>query len=784
MIGENAPRADAESKARGTLQYAADRSYPQLLHGAIVRSPCAHGRLRGIHKRPGVDWDQIVFATAADIPGDPQVRMISADMPFLAADELLYKGEPVALVAAATPELAAAARALVEVEVETLPALLSLDELVAAHQAGASELVTHSHWQLGHGEVDAAIASAEVIVERCYTTPHQEQAYLETNVMTAIPEPDGGMRVEGSLQCPYYVAPAVAAMLGWGLDRLHVLALPMGGAFGGKEDYPSQLGGHAALLAHLSAKPVRIVLERSEDIATTTKRHPSWIRIRAGAQRDGTLRGVRIEIVFDGGAYVTMSPVVLSRGAIHAAGPYRWPAVAIDARAYRTHTPPNGAFRGFGVPQAAFAIESLIDELALACGQSPYQLRLNNRLRPGDLSATSQRLDHTVASAEVLERALALSDFERKRHHGGSRTPLKADAAGNDRAIARGVGLAFFWHGAGFTGAGEAKIAARVALDLAADGKAHIRVSSTEMGQGAHTVLAQIVAHQLGVATRSVVVDPVDTRYVPNSGPTVASRTTMIVGGELASCATAAKAALLERLAASRRLPLETLSLGDGVFCGPEGEIGSFEALLPELLALGHAALAPKAEPDHATPAEARWTFESQHQLAPHIKWDEARHFGDAYATYGWGACVAEIAVDRATYELSVEHLTMVVDVGRAVNPTSALGQIEGGCLQALGYGLSEEVGLRPDGSLLRDRFQSYILPTALDAPPWTIELLEVPYERGPGGAKGLGEMPMNGAAPAVANALADALGVRVRELPVTPEKILAALEAAEELAS
>jgi CO/xanthine dehydrogenase Mo-binding subunit len=746
----------------GTARFTADIDYEGMLHGAIVRAPLAHGRIKEIRRREGaVDWSRVVFATADAIPGKRQVQMITADMPFLAHDEVLYKGEPVALVAAPTLEEAEAARRAVEVEMEPLPALLTLEELVQRHRDESSDLEELSRWSIVEEDAGAAIErEAEVVVEDCYTTPHQEQAYIETNAMTAVPEPDGRMRVEGSMQCPYYVAPAVAAMLGTDLEHLHVKGLPMGGAFGGKEDFPSLLGGHVALLSHLSGKPVRIVLQRAEDVAFTTKRHPSWIRIRAGARKDGTLCGVEVEIVFDGGAYVTMSPVVLSRGAIHAAGAYRWPAVRIDAVAYRTHTPPNGAFRGFGVPQTIYAIESHIDQLARACGMEPHRFRLKNRLRLGDSTATGQELKESVGSKEVLEAALEASGFEEKWRELGAAHNVGGGGDSDSDGKARGIGMAFFWHGSGFTGAGEAKIAGRVALDLAADGKAHVRVAATEMGQGSCTVLPQIVAEELGVPPGLVICEPPDTATVPDSGPTVASRTTMIVGGELAGCAKDARQRLLAKLAAQHGQDPDELRIEDGaVLDRDDNELGWFSALLRQAL---------------ADEGEERWVFERQHQLAPHIQWDEAAHRGDAYAAYAWGCTVVEVEVDLELYEVQVKRVVVAADVGRAVNPTLARGQVEGGTLQALGYALCEEVGVQPDGSLLRDRFQTYILPTSLDAPPIEVKLLEIPYSRGPGGAKGLGETPMNGGAPAVANAVAHALGSRVRDLPVTPEKIYA----------
>ena len=757
MIGRSKTRADSQGKLDGSTLYTADITYEGMLHGLMVRAPLAHGRIRKIRKDPGADWSRITFATAADIPGNKNVQMIEADMPFLASDEVLYQGEPVALVAAPTLEEAEAARQAVQVEMDPLPTILTLEELVRQHQAGKEDLHALSNWTIRKEDAEAALAAAEIVLEDCYTTPHQEQAYLETNAMMAVPEEDGRMRVEGSLQCPYYVAPAVAGMLGTDLSRLHVRALPMGGAFGGKEDFPSQLGGHAALLAHLSGRPVRMVLERAEDMAYTTKRHPSWVQIRAGARRDGTLCGVVIDVVFDGGAYVTMSPVVLSRGAIHAPGAYNWPAVLVRSVAYRSHTPPNGAFRGFGVPQTIFAIESHMDELARACHMEPHAFRMKNRLKPGDVTGTCQTLTESVGSEEVLQQALEATDFEARYRAVGQQQLQPGDR------VAQGIGLSLFWHGAGFTGGGEAKIAAKVAVDLGADHRAHVRVAQTEMGQGAHTVLAQIVAEELGAADEDVVVDPVDTAEVPNSGPTVASRTTMIVGGELARCAVQAKAHLLEQAAAIHHLLPEELVLEQGEVRAGGEVLGTFAELLDRVL--GRAGV-------------QRLTFESQHELAPHLKWDEATHHGDAYACYAWGCTVVEVEVDLQTLEVRIPRTAVVCDIGRAVNPVLAQGQIQGGTLQSLGYALCEEVGVKPEGGLLRDRFQTYILPTFLDAPNIDVRIVEKPYSRGPGGAKGLGEMPMNGGAPAVANALKHALGVRLRDLPLTPEKIYEALRA------
>ena len=375
MIGSSSSRADCQGKMDGTLRYTADIPYEGMLHGVIVRAPLAHGRIKAITRGPGVDWSRIVYATAADIPGQKNVQMISADMPFLAADEVLYRGEPVALIAAPTLAEAEAARRAVTVEMEALPAILTLEELVRAHQQGGQELYPLSRWTINKEDAAAALAQAEVVLEDCYTTPHQEQAYLEPNAMTAIPEEKGRMRVEGSCQCPVLCGPGGGRHAATPTSSTCTCAAsPWAAPSAARRTSPASSAGTPRCWPTSAASRCGWRSRRVEDLATTPKRHPSWVRIRAGARRDGTLCGVEIEIVFDGGAYVTMSPVVLSRGAIHAAGAYFWPAVSIDAVAYRSNTPPSGAFRGFGVPQTIFAIESHIDRLARACGVDPLRL--------------------------------------------------------------------------------------------------------------------------------------------------------------------------------------------------------------------------------------------------------------------------------------------------------------------------------------------------------------------------------------------------------------------------
>ena len=363
--------------------------------------------------------------------------------------------------------------------------------------------------------------------------------------MIAVPSDDGGVTIHGSLQCPYYIH--VALKTGLGLDdrQARVVQAETGGGFGGKEEYPSMIALHAALLAGKAKRPVRMIYDRHEDLAATTKRHPAIVRHRTGVTRDGRLIAQDIEVVMDGGAYCTLTPVVLSRGAIHAGGPYRCPNVRIRARATRTNTPPNGAFRGFGAPQTEFAAETHLNRIAEALELSPLEIRRRNVYQVGDTTPTGQVLRGSVAGEEVLERAAEAAEFERlrgrhdaarARRSGSGTVPGSPLRTGRER-IASGVGLALAWHGAGFTGSGEVRLASVASLELTAEGEISILTASTEMGQGTKTIFPQLVAEALGVPYEAVEIAPQDTAFVPDSGPTVASRTAMVVGGLLIKAA-------------------------------------------------------------------------------------------------------------------------------------------------------------------------------------------------------------------------------------------------------
>lgn len=680
-VGRNVPRKEGLAKVTGAAKYIDDLRFPGMLHGRTIRSTIARGEIASIR----VDAPGCVVADHRDIPGKNVVAMIEHDQPCLVEKEIRHREEPILLLAGDRDAIREA-----KVEIDYRPAEPNFDPTKATDYFKAIAI--------DKGKVERGFAESDLIVEGEYRTGAQEHAYIETNGVIAVPENEG-ITLYGSLQCPYYVLKSLQVLLG--TENVRVVQVETGGGFGGKEDYPSVIAGHAAILALKAKRPVKIVYDRAEDMVATTKRHPSIVRHKTGVKKDGTLVSMEIEVLLDGGAYTTLSPVVLSRGVIHATGPYRCPNVRIIGRAAMTNTPPNGAFRGFGAPQTQFAAEVHMERIAEELGMDSVKLRAINALRPGDRTATHQRLGDDASAIDCLREAVR-------------RMPRKP-----------GVGYSLFFHGSGFTGGGEIKLASKAALELTERG-ARIRVASTEIGQGTRTMLAQIVADTLGVGYDDVEVAPADTAEVPDTGPTVASRTCMIVGGILQRCAQEMKA-----------------------------RIGK---LTPRQYLRKHGPL----------------VITKQYDPPGELHWDEKTYYGDAYGAFGWGCTGVELEVDPDTYEVRLKRIVTVQDIGKAIHPVLAKGQIEGGTVQGLGFALLEEVVMR-NGRMANGQLTNYIIPTTMDVPRIETVILEKPYAYGPFGAKGVGEMPMNGAPPAVVNALRN-LGFDVREVPATPEKLMRAL--------
>jgi CO/xanthine dehydrogenase Mo-binding subunit len=727
-------RREGPAKLTGEAKYADDLVFPGAWFGATIRSTDAHARFDALELDPAFDWSTVVVVTAADIPGDNVVASIKADQPILVpiGGEIQHHAEPLALLAAPDKATLRAARHHAKAVTTRLPAVF--DPLESDH--------VFASYDIASGDPDAAFAAADLVLEGEYRVGHQEQLYIENNAMIAVPQDDGGVIVHGSLQCPYYVHTALKHGLAIDDKQARVVQAETGGGFGGKEEYPSMIALHAALLAGKAGRPVRMIYDRHEDIAATTKRHPAIVRHKTGVTHDGKLIAQVIEVVMDGGAYCTLTPVVLSRGAIHAGGPYRCPNVRIRARATRTNTPPNGAFRGFGAPQVEFAAETHLNRIADELGISPLQIRRRNVYQVGDTTPTGQILRDSVAGEEVLDRAAEASEFERLRARNDSARDRRAGSGAvpgsptrtGPEHVASGIGLALAWHGAGFTGSGEVKLASVASIELSAEGAIRILTASTEMGQGTKTIFPQLVAEALDIPIEDVELAAQDTAFVPDSGPTVASRTAMVVGGLL--------------IKAAWRLRDEVQTATGGSF-----------AATYRAYARDHGPL----------------RIDQQFEPYPGIEFDDATYRGDAYPAFGWAACVARVDVDLDTGEVHVRDVVAADDIGHVIHPVLAEGQVEGGTLQAVGYATVEEIKLR-DGRYLNDRLATYIIPTALDAPRLTTILVEAPFASAPHGAKGVGELPMDVGAPAVVAAIADATGVWITDLPASPERILAGL--------
>src|SRR5438477_8332378 len=728
IVGASVPRKEGWDKVSGAARYVDDMVLPGMLHGATVRSTIGRGKIKQIHFGPGVDWNEYVVVSAKDIPGKNCISLILDDQPCLASEFVNHPEEPILLLAHPDrPKLRKAVEA-VSIEYDPLPALHTIEESERQSTIIWGSDNTFKTFLVEKGDVDAVWKEAAHIVEGEYLTGAQEQLYIENNGVIAAFDPKNGVTVWGSLQCPYYVHKALMTLFALPEEKVRVVQMETGGAFGGKEEYPSMIAGHAALLAMKSGRPVKIVYDRMEDMAATTKRHPSRTRHRTAVSKDGKILGGEIEFTIDGGAYATLSSVVLSRGTIHAGGPYYWPNVRIRAKAVATNAPPHGAFRGFGAPQSLFALERHMDRIAQVVGLSPVEIRRRNFLQQGQTTTTEQAVREPIDLDKLLNRALELSDYRAKR---------ESFAKENETGARKGMGIAAFLHGAGFTGSGERNLASVVGVEGCVDGTVRVLVSSTEFGQGTKTVLCQIAAQTLGLPYADVIIAQADTNEVPNSGPTVASRTVMVVG----------------KLVQSAALGIKQTLMTSGMLRDP--------CTAEEF----------RAACQNYVQAHGRFRSWARYEAPSDVFWDDEKYRGEAYAAFAWAVYVAEVTVDLTTCNVAVDDFVAVQEVGKVLHPVLARGQIAGGIAQGIGYTLYEKV-VWQNGRMQNSQMTNYIMPTSADLPPIRVFFEEMGNVHGAFGAKGIGELPMDGPAPAIVNAIVDALGVTFDSIPLLPEDI------------
>jgi CO/xanthine dehydrogenase Mo-binding subunit len=735
VVGVSVPRKEGPAKLTGQARYIDDLSLPGMIFGATVRSTIARGAIEEIRFGEGIPWHEFTIVTAKDIPGRNIVSLIMDDQPCLADGMVNHPEEPILLLAHPDRHALAAAVAAVNITYTPAPSIHSIEESERRELIIWGKDNIFKSYRMEKGDVDQAWKDAAWIVAGEYTTGAQEQLYIEPNGVIAQAGSTTGLTVWGSMQCPFYVHKALVALTGLPAENIRVIQAETGGAFGGKEEYPSMLAAHASLLAMKSGRPVKIIYDRMEDMAATTKRHPSRTRHRTAISADGKLLAAEIDFATDGGAYATLSSTVLSRGTIHAGGPYYWPNIRVNAKAYATNTPPHGAFRGFGAPQSLFALERHMDHIAKTIGMAPDELRRRNLLHQGMTTATNQVINEPIVMDQMLDRALELTDYHAK---------VKQFAAHNLTSTKKkGIGIGAFLHGAGFTGSGERYLNALAGVEATATGGIRVLVSSTEFGQGTNTILCQIAAETLGLEYDDVTMAPIDTSISPNSGPTVASRTAMIIGKIVQTAALKMRQTLIDSGLLEPSAGREQFLAACQAYRKQFGELQSF----------------------------------SRYEAAPNIFWNDELYSGEAYGAYAWAVYMAEVTVDTITYSVTIDDFVALQEIGKVIHPVLAGGQIEGGVAQAIGYALYEKV-MWKDGRMVNNQMTNYIMPTAEDIPPIRVYFEEVPYQYGAYGAKGIGELPMDGPAPAIINAVVQATGIEFNSIPLLPEDIFRAMTA------
>lgn len=745
FVGRSVARPDARAKVTGEAIFAADLHFENMLHAKVLRSAEPHARIRHINTAdakalPGV----IAVLTAQDIPGVRTHGTIRADWPTLCWDKVRYIGDGVALVAAESEAVAEEALRLIEVDYEPLPGVFSPRAALErdaplVHEDTLANLLKHI--KVRKGEVGSGFTEADVIVEQEYRTPFIEHAYLEPEAGVAVPEPDGRIAVYVGSQIPFEDRRQVAEALGIPQERVRIVQTAVGGAFGGKEDITVQIP--TALLAQVTGRPVKLVFSREESIRVHPKRHATTIRMKAGARKDGTLSAVEATIRGDAGAYASLSEPVMTRTATHAAGPYQVPHVRIDCYAVYTNNPPAGAMRGFGVPQAIFAIESTMDLLARRLALDPLEIRRRNALRVGSVTATGQRLRESVGLLETIDRV------EATVQEMGGAAPVPS---GPNRQ--RGWGFASCLKSVGL---GEGlPDEAGAGVDLTDEGGAIVRVGAAEVGQGLVGIAAQIAAETLGVRFEQVQVVVGDTDRTLDGGPTVASRQTFITGNAVRQAALEVREQLAAAVAQALDTPQDDMTFAPGQVIISDGR----EMPLVEAIALARRGGRPLSAERVYRPPRTTPLGEP----------------GDDHFAYGYATQAALVEVDTRKGRVEVLQVIAAHDVGRAINPQAIVGQLEGGVAMGTGYALSEQLVVE-QGVVQNANLARYRIPRIGQVPEVVPIIVEAATSEGPFGAKGVGEITSIPTAPAIINAVHAATGVRITELPASREKIRTALK-------
>ena len=686
-ISNSIPKVDHLEKVSGKAIYVNDYQDKDYYYAKTIRSSVAHGKIKHIHK-PELPKNYN-YVDHTDILDKNVVAIIEHDMPVFATDEVHYIGEPIFLIVGPDKQV------ISELEKQFIIDYEVLDAVFDDSHSGV-------HYDFSKGKPEQAFKEADRIITHTYETGYQEQLYIETQGLLGDIH-EGKVTIIGSLQCPYYVKNAVLHTLGCKADQVQIIQSAVGGAFGGKEEFPSLMACQLATALHKIKQPIKLIYDREEDVIVSTKRHPSKTTLSA-AIKNHRISALKVHVDIDGGAYIGLSGVVLSRALIASTGVYTIDHVDVTGDVLITNTVPTGAFRGFGAPQMFFAIEMFIQHVAKTLNEDVLSFRLKHLAKQHDRTSTNGEFRDPILMEDMIAKAMEMSSYQKKHQ--------KYDHPD----IFKGIGMSWFLHGCGFTGSGESThIKAVVKLHKHKDNQVEVLIAAVDMGQGVKTTMQKIVSKALNIPLEQVTFNNPDTDRVPDSGPTVASRTMMIVGGLVARAALQLK----------------------------------------------------QTWKDHE-----EQIVEQHYQQPEYIKWDEKTFQGDAYPAYSWGVNVVEVEVSKVTYQVKIVGSWSVYDIGKAIDERIILGQADGGQLQGLAYGYLEVMNHK-EGRLLQHNVTDYIIPTAVDAPPTKTVLFDNPYPLGPYGAKGAGELPLVGGAPAVALAIEQAISKKVNKIPVTSETIL-----------
>ena len=708
-IDDRVVRVDAAAKARGEAMYVSDYSFPDMQYARMVRSTIPRGRIVSI-KVPELP-DGYWFITHKDIPeeGRNELWMIQKDWKCFAEDDVKYVGETIGLLVGPDRNMLDYLIHRIEIEYEEQEPAITIDDALALKGGpiiGEDNILCQLFVEKGR-PMDEVFKEADSIFEETIETGFQEHVHLETNGAIATIE-DGKFTIYASAQCPFYIRKAVAGLLNLQPEDIVVKQTTTGGAFGGKEHFPDVLCGPLLVAENKVRKPIKLIFDREEDMLYSVKRHPSKTTFRTALDKDGNILGIDGLVIYNCGPYLSGSFVVLQRGVFHANGVYDIPNTYVKGIGIATNTFPSDAFRGFGAPQTLYAIETHLEHIAKRFGFDPAEYKSRYFIKQGGETITNGHIVEKVVLPEMMKQVVDASDYYRKAKE---YTP----------GCGKGIGISFYNHGGAFTGNGEQSIIKAHARLVRTGDRVRIEVGSTEMGQGFQTTLRKIAAATLGISIDDVDYDNPDTSIVPDSGPTAASRSTMIVGRLIERCALEMK----ERWS--------------------EGDI----------------------------------TVEKEYEHPDGHPWDQNTFRGDAYLGYGWGCCIVEVAVDELTHEVKVTGIWSSHDIGKAIDELVVHGQVNGGVVQSLGYASMEKMENR-NGHFRQSSMSDYVIPTSMEFPKQEWFLVDNPYEWGPFGAKGMGELVFNGADAAYIDAVERALGIEIHRIPMPPEDIEEAMADAE----